>query len=481
MRYRFSTFFTSSTYLFLLPLFFVLNGLRVNPNVITWGDALRLFLFYEVAAVLILLLFRFFFKETNKAALATFISLAVYLFFGVVHDTLKKFVPISLTKYSLLLPCLFIAYFCFLLLLKKEIIAKRLLAYLNTLLGILILLELIMSVQQTFKQNDKAFSIAAKPGLPKPNVYLIVLDEYAGSAQLEHTFHFRNTIFLDSLLSLGFAVSKSATSNYSATPFSIASLLSMSYNDELKNFDYTDQNLNYCYRKIAQSNVVAGFKSLGYRFVNLSIFDVQGEESQISKTFLKAGTELITAQTLGSRLKKDLYVNFVSNNLRRTFLYKKMVMEDLHNNELLYQKTVQQARTASLQPAFIYTHLLMPHFPYYYKSNGVLNDLSVMSPENLHNMTLYLEYLHYINKRILTLLNQILQADKESVILLLSDHGYRYANDGNFVFSTLFASYNAKGAMKNNASVVTNVNVFRQLFNQLFNTQFPLLPTKNFR
>lgn len=481
MRYRFSAFFTSSIYLFLLPLFFVLNGLRENLYVITWGDALRLFLFYEFAAVLILLLFRLYFKHSTKAALATFVSFAVYLFFGAVHDNLKKFVPTTLTKYSILLPCLLFVYFCFLLLLKKKNIAKRLLAYLNTLLGILILLEVIMLVQQTFNQNDKAFSIALKPGLSRPNVYLIILDEYAGSAQLEHTFGFRNADFLDSLSGLGFTVSKNATSNYRATPFSIASLLSMSYNDELKNFDYTDQNLNYCYCKIAQSNVVSGFKSLGYRFVNLSIFDVQGEESLISKTFLKAGTELITAQTLGSRLKKDIYANFVLNNLRKTFLYKKMVMEDLHNNELLYQNTVQQARTASLQPAFMYTHLLMPHFPYYYNSSGVLNDLSVLGPENVSNMTLYLEYLHYINKRILTLLNQILQADKNAVILLLSDHGYRYANDGNFVFSTLFASYDATGAMKKNSSVITNVNVFRQLFNQLFNTQFPLLPTKNFR
>jgi hypothetical protein len=380
-----------------------------------------------------------------------------------------------------LLVFLLLAYLFSLLGLKRRAFGKKPAVYLNVLFIFLIFMDLMLIIYQVEKNKSKQFAIVETTPLAKPNVYLLVLDGYAGTKQLQYTFHFHNDVFLDSLSALGFSVMKNSTSNYSSTPFSIASLLSMSFHKELKNFEYTDENLNYCYKKITQSNVVSGFTSLGYQFINYSIFDIKGETSLINKTFLKSGTDLITAQTLWSRIKRDLYDNFIIKHMRGSSLYKDFMMKDYYNNELLYDRTLRQTVVSYSKPKFVYTHLLMPHFPYYFNANGDLNGMDKISPENMDNEHLYLEYLQYANGKILTLLNKIIREDKNSIILLLSDHGYRYAGDGNLIFSNLSAIYDNQLRIKDYAASVTNVKVFRVLFNNLFQTQLQLLPNKSFK
>lgn len=414
-----------------------------------------------------------------KAAFATFGTFAFYFFFGAFHDSLKHIAP-AFSKYSIILPFILISYILLLWYLKIVKQSKRLAVYLNILFIILIAFDLFGIIPKLVNTKSKHFTINEAQGLQKPNVYLLVLDGYAGFQQLQSTFKFTNESFLSSLSTLGFTVAKSATSNYAATPFSMASLLSMSYHDDLKNLQYTDENLKYCYKKILQSEVVSGFRSIGYHIVNNSIFDIKDKEAIISKTFLKSGTELITAQTLLSRVRKDLYYNFIIQYLRKSSLYKRFIMEDFRNNELLYEKTFKQSEVFTTQPLFIYTHLLMPHFPYYFNAKGELNDEESLGPENLRNKNLYLAYLQFVNGKVLNLLKQIIQNDKKAVILLLSDHGYRYANDGKLMFSNLSAIYDSESRIRNYTTSISNVNVFRVLFNDLFKTNIPLLPSKNF-
>jgi hypothetical protein len=458
----------------------VLHGVVENLFIINMADAFLLLTLYGGLVVLFFLFFRLFYKDNSKAAFATFISFVIYFFFGAIHDFIKPVVPAFFSKYSFLLSFLLLGYLLLLYWLRNRRPGNRFFVYLNVLFFTLIIFDLIRIIQKMDDEKSRDLVLKSKTGMSKPNVYLLMLDEYAGPEQLQRSFNFSNQSFLDSLSALGFALNKHAASNYSSTPFSVASLLSMSFHDELKNFDYTDANLNYCYKKISQSYVVSGLRSLGYRFFNYSIFDFEGESKLISGSFLKSGTELITTQTLWSRVKKDLYYNFILRNMRESSLYKNYMLKDFHNNELLYRKTVQQASQSSSQPKFVYTHLLMPHFPYYFNAKGVVNSWEQISPESMSNEKLYLGYLQYVNEKILSLLNVIISSDKDAVILLLSDHGYRYANDGDLVFSNLMAVYNSK-KKEHSTLADSNVNVFRVLFNDLFETQFPLLPDKHFR
>jgi hypothetical protein len=275
-------------------------------------------------------------------------------------------------------------------------------------------------------------------------------------------------------------VAKNSRSNYLETPFSMASLLSMSYL-KVENFDYTDKNLNYCYAKISQSKVVSGFSGLGYEFINYSIFDFKHAPSLIKKTFLKSGTALITSQTLLDRIKKDLYYNFLMNHLQKTSLYRNFMLADLNNNDLLYEKTIEQSARKSARPRFVYTHLLMPHFPYYYNSQGHLNKMNDLRPQNLTNDSLYLEYLKYVNGKALNLMKDIVHSNKDAIVVLVSDHGYRYTKNAAIGFSNLSAIYDRKKRISRYHQSISNVNIFPVLFNDLFQANLPFLEDKHFR
>lgn len=82
----------------------------------------------------------------------------------------------------------------------------------------------------------------------KPDVYLVLLDGYAGQRQLTEEFGFANDAFYKELRQSGFYVSPDSWSNYTSTPFSISSLLNMKYHD-LKSYKRTDENLDYCFKK----------------------------------------------------------------------------------------------------------------------------------------------------------------------------------------------------------------------------------------
>jgi len=76
------------TFLFLLPLFFVLHGMNEQLWFVPVKDALVLLLIYWAAAVVLFFVCRLFFRDNAKAALAAFLLLAFHFFFGSIHDLL---------------------------------------------------------------------------------------------------------------------------------------------------------------------------------------------------------------------------------------------------------------------------------------------------------------------------------------------------------------------------------------------------------
>ena len=64
-----------------------------------------------------------------------------------------------------------------------------------------------------------------------PDIYYIILDDYAGIQSLKQNFNFDNTEFYDQLSKKGFFVSSNSFSNYPFTILSIPSSLNMQYLD----------------------------------------------------------------------------------------------------------------------------------------------------------------------------------------------------------------------------------------------------------
>lgn len=134
-------------------------------------------------------------------------------------------------------------------------------------------------------------------------------------------------------------------------------------------------------------------------------------------------------------------------------------------------------------PKVVYTHLLMPHYPYYYNESGEMHPFDTLRKSSLENTGQYLSYLQYANKQVIALADHILShSPAPPVIVLLSDHGYRHyttssdpSNNFSSLFSVHFAGYS--GHLPDSTS---NVNFFRILLNNEFKQALPLLKDNRF-
>jgi hypothetical protein len=310
-------------------------------------------------------------------------------------------------------------------------------------------------------------------------VHFIVVDGYAGTEQLAQDFSFTNAAFLDSLKTLGFRVLKKSRSNYVRTEFSMASMLNMDYHQR-KDYSVTDESLFYCYRQIARNKAVASFQQQGYEVVNNSIFDIDNRRSPVRNTFLVTGTDLIESETLLARLRRDVYIPFLMTHLQKTGLYRSFIYQALESDKALAARLEKVTAEKRDKPRLIYTHFLMTHFPYYYRSDGQLNKAEDIRADNYADKTLYLGNLQFSSRRLLSVIREILETSPTPpVIVLASDHGFRYAENPANAFSALNAVYLPGRQYGLYYDSLSGVNQFRVLLNTLFQQRLPLLQDRN--
>jgi hypothetical protein len=470
-------------FLVLFPVYFVFHGFTENYDLVPLPDAVKLAAIYIITSLLVFFLLFLFYKHVKRAALGAFLIATINFFFGPVHDLLKKtFHGSFIIKYSFLLPLIFILLLIFLILAKKKrwhLIKTTL--YLNLLLVIILLIDAISLGIKTVNHKNYSSSIATEfiacDSCQKPDVYLIVADEYAGREELKDIFSFDNAAFENDLMQRGFTIVSGARSNYNFTPFSIASMLNMNYLNGIEGNNSSKQDMSVCYSTIKKNKLLAFLEHSGYDFYNYSIFDFDRQPSVTIPTFLPRKTILITSQTLLSRLQRDLWFHLVTDlHLRSAIKYS--IYNDHYNNEKILKLTEQAVKNNSA-PKFVYTHVVMPHYPYYFDRFEKPTPESQLNDSNNPNKQAYIEYLHYANKKLLNLIDKILSTSKKPpILILIGDHGFRQfteRTDHKYYFMNLDAVYFPDHDYSKFYDSMSLVNQFRVILNAQFNQHFALL------
>ncbi|HEV7780923.1 MAG TPA: sulfatase-like hydrolase/transferase [Chitinophagaceae bacterium] len=470
-------------FLFLLPLFFVLHGYTENYDFVPVKDALILTGVYIAASVVFAGLLWLLYRNFTKANFAAFCIMCFHFFFGSVHDGLKKIAPRSfITGYSFILPAALLLFIVLLVVLKKrKKPLTQLTGYLNLLLILLLLADIVLLTGKAISKKENAYSLPAGftdcDSCKKPDIYFILVDEYAGNKELKDLFQFDNAPFLERLGSLGFHTINASRSNYNYTPFSVASVLNMNYL-ELSGTNRALPDLTYCYESIRDNKLVQFFRHQGYDFYNYSVFDFEGQPARVRETFLPVKTRLITAQTFLHRFDKEIRFNFISRLKSRKNL-EIITYANKHNNKNIYDLTWRLAEQKSRHPRFVYTHLMMPHYPYYFDKDGREQPFEKLLEGNQVNKQAYTAYLQYTNKKIQELLEHILRSSPQPpLIVLMGDHGFRHfeepvAND--YYFLNLATVYFPSGNYTAFNDSLTGVNLFRTILNTRFAQRLPLL------
>jgi hypothetical protein len=326
-------------------------------------------------------------------------------------------------------------------------------------------------------KNDKlSKEFVACSSCPTPDVYIVIADEYAGNKELRDIFHFDDSSFLNQLSTRGFHTIPSSSSNYNFTPYSVASTLNMEYLD----LDRTGKQplLAYSYETICNNKLLQFLQYRQYKFYNYSSFDFKGQPTLTQETFLPVKTRLITGQTFLSRIEKELRFLLVTQ-----FKSAKQIRENAYfnrnNNEKIIASTFQTAGEKTKQPKFVLTHLMMPHYPYYYDRNGNEFSFETLAEGKQNNQQHYIEYLQYGNRKLLELIDHILKNSlTPPIIILMGDHGFRHfttAVDPKYYFYNLVSVHLPDNNYSAFPDSLTNVNLLRTVLNTSFGQRLPYL------
>lgn len=463
---------------FLLPLFFVLHGVAENAAYLEIRDCYDLLKVYMVVTVVLYPILYLFYRDHARTALALGALQGIFFFFGALHGFLGRYIPF-LSKYSVLLPLLAVSLIIILIRLKRSSFKPgKPVLFINILFFLYILFDLVR-LAMPGDPYQRRLSLTSPYTLPPsagdssyPDVYLLLMDEYASTRSLRTWFHYDNS-GLDSFLTKeGFYLVQASRSNYNFTSFSMASMLNLSYLRGLGN-QCTVSDYAACNKLISDCKAGQFFSKHGYDIVNYSIFDLDGHPATVNEHLLPVKTNLITAQTLFGRIRHDIGWNLLSFGWLRHQAY-----ETLDNNNKFIDGVGKTSGTKDERPRFIYAHLEMPHNPFYYDKKGRLKEPGEME----QNIKGYLDYLPYTNEVIEKLVTTIQNnTQRSAVILLMGDHGVRYKApdgrdpDGLHYFQNLNAVFFPDRDYNLLYDSVSGVNQFRIVFSKIFHQPIPLL------
>jgi hypothetical protein len=474
----------SPIFFLLLPVFFILHGFTENFYAVPVGDAVYLLGIYILASLIIFSLGWLFYRNSVKAALFSFCTMAFHFFFGSVQDILKRnFDESFITHYRFIIP-FFLACFILLIIFMKRTKRKfiRVSLFLNILLCLLILIDAGWLIQKNFSKKevqaigDSRMTLSCDNCI-KPDIYLLLFDEYSSSTALRELWNYDNSDLDSFLLQKGFAIQPFSKSNYNFTPFSMASTLNMDFLKIPNPEACTVKDYTQCFSLIKKNRVCSLLKSMGYKIVNYSIFDIDKEPSPVIEDFLPLKTKLITSQTFISRIKKDLYYHLLVGKFEIPWLSKNLIYTTYNNNKKIINATLKESTTISQYPRFIYSHIEMPHPPFYFNRKGKQTDKKILIEENNKApASSYLDYIPKTNKVLKQIVNSIIKnAKRPFVIIFMGDHGFRTKQPKEYYFRNQNAVYFSFTNQKHFYPNITNVNEFRILFNDLFHTSLPLL------
>ncbi len=307
-----------------------------------------------------------------------------------------------------------------------------------------------------------------------PDIYYIILDAYPRSDVLQKLFNHDNTYFLDALKAKGFYVPPKTTTNYPMTHLSLASSLSMEQINKIAAIDGVRITEPY-YERIRRPKVVKLLKDRGYVYYTFSsdwgptrtasIYSDKHFETFIC-TISKYHTKLLSMTPL------SMWVGYEEAKLRLYTLEKIKEVPD-----------IKEAR-----PKFVFVHLVMPHLPAYFDSQG--NIVNTMQPDN--DKPEYIEQLKFLNKKVIEVMNALLEKSaKPPIIIFQGDHGSETTFKGfehgvpslaqiEERFSILNAYYGPPELLNSLYETITPVNSFRKVLNYLEVGQWEPVPDNNY-
>tara|TARA_Y100000310_G_scaffold218898_1_gene220257 strand:+ start:987 stop:2519 length:1533 start_codon:yes stop_codon:yes gene_type:complete len=305
----------------------------------------------------------------------------------------------------------------------------------------------------------------------KPDVFVFILDEFAGEKQLKMDFNHDLTPFNQELEKRDFFIPDLSLSNYPHSFLSLASTLNMNYLDSLvEEADPNSKDMQLFIRLADRSTVLGMFDSYGYKVTTLTTVG-----PPLGYTGNYVDEHLCTFGEIHIELRKNLVLTYLPISY-----FNDQLLSHFNRDKLkCIFSYVEDYESDGKQPHFIHSHLMLPHGPFIYDSEG--NNVS-RDPNLKVDKEGYIDQLIFTEGKILELIDLIQKRSPESVIIVHSDHGYRQEiNQANPTDEDLIRGFNNISAVYfpdkdiDFPEKLSLVNLYRIFFNTYFDTDYEIL------
>lgn len=471
---------------FLLALFPILSLARENIDYIHVSAILRS---VSYSCLLVLIFYFLFFatlKDPRKSGILSGTLVFIFLTYGNIYLSIENWINKSPDHRVLLAIVVGIyllggAYLIFKVHDAKNINLAIITGVLVMILylGVSIGIYEYRSIRSEARTGASTRSISTKLTtdelLSLPDIYLILLDGHTRSDVLRDNYGFDNSGFTDQLEKMGFWVAQCSHSNYPSTKLSLSSLFEMDYLHLLYQ-DYEDLVLpplnNTAVLQTLDQHQYSIVTFHNYVFEHFNIKDdyrftkddhLFGSISEFEKQLVDTSILRILIDSEG--IFPEAWVRPFEDSFYLT-----------HYRDTVYALDTLPKLPDRQERLFVFAHLLVTHDPFVFTADGSFRASNLFTAED------YTNSVAFIDSAIPDIADKIIQnSEIPPVIIIMGDHGPTVKGTSiDDRMKTLFAIYLQGQSTEAFDDNISPVNVFRLVFNELFDADFDLVEEKSY-
>jgi len=364
-------------------------------------------------------------KDITTTSLITVIILLFSSYFKLIDDVIIYILPMFFYWHSLMIVFTFIILLGIFIIKKisKENIHKINKIFLLV-FSLLIAFNLFVSIPQISNSTKTNFLTLKnierdKTKSEDSNIYYLIFDEFGGYDNVERYCNYDNSLFYNSLQSLGFNVSKHSRNLTIYTDVEIPNLLNL----ELINTVDMPHNLRVQSLKSPFLFSLVKEKNYQLNVVVDKIFQNQIPIEILNKDYeYKSSLSYSYEETINFLILKNTIIYPLIN---KTFYKRNIEITNMFNY-------VVNSPNLQSKQLFTFGYFTFPHFPWVVDELG--RNVDPRNHENWTNSKYYCDQMKYTSKKIIEISNAIIEVDPNSIIIIQSDHGFRQPTHLNMLF-----------------------------------------------
>lgn len=412
-------------------------------------------------ALLVWRLFRLFLKDSTKAGLATSILILLLFLYGHLYSLLEGWASFA-ASHVYVVPVVLAAFGLCVYLIKR---ARRDFGTSTRALNIVAVVLIAMNVGTVISHEVSAQrAISSWQDITEgvtppevdfmPDIYFIILDEYAHPDTIREHYGYDNEQFIKDLEEKGFFVARGSTTHTDKTVRAVASILNMEYAPET-------EPLRAAWQRITHNRVIDYLQAIGYTCIYFGHWHELGRYEIQADVYVNY-YEDAEYSPLMAELASFLLWNTAFSPLHESVAGEHY--EDYYRDGLLLTLDHLGEVTAMEGPKFVFAHIMAPHAPFVVGPDG--EHVEVADFYNYEDEQFYLGQYIYITQEITRIIDDLLEESAtEPLIIIQSDHGPRWVDGWEQILNAYYLPDDGRELLYDS---ISPVDTFRLIFNHYF-------------